>query len=168
MGRDAVDALGPVGSVAGAVVGILPAVVSVVGPVVGSWLAMSGASVSGALAMAGAWLVAIAPIAIVIAAIAGVAFLIYKYWDEIKEATGKAWDWVVEQVKKVPGLLVSAFQNFTLIGLLVKHWDSIKDGVEKGWDSVTDYIGKVPGKVLGFFSGAGNLLKEKGKDLLRA
>lgn len=166
MGRDAVDALGPVGSVAGAVVGILPAVVSVVGPVVGSWLAMSGASVSGALAMAGAWLVAIAPIAIVIAAIAGVAFLIYKYWDEIKEATGKAWDWVVEQVKKVPGLLVSAFQNFTLIGLLVKHWDSIKDGVEKGWDSVTDYIGKVPGKVLGFFSGAGNLLKEKGKDLL--
>lgn len=167
MGRDAIDALGPVGSVAGAVVGILPAVASVVGPVVGSWLAMSGASVTGALTMAGAWLIAIAPIAIVIAAVAGVAFLVYKYWDEIKEYTGKAWGWVVDNVKKVPGLLVGFFLNFTLVGLMIKHWDDIKEGVKNKGGQMIDWVKGVPDKVVNAIGNAGTTLKQKGKDLLQ-
>lgn len=194
MGRSAIESTGPTAAIAGAVAAFGPAVVGIAGPIASllaaramqtaaavtggaaetaattatttGWIKAAAASTAGALKMAASWLIAIGPIALVIAAVAGVVFLVVKYWDEIKEYTGKAWDWVVDQVKKVPGLLVGFFMNFTLPGLIIKHWDDIKEGVKEKGGAMLDWVKAVPGKVLGFFSGAGSLLKDKGKDLL--
>lgn len=195
MGRSAIESTGPTAAIAGAVAAFGPAVVGIAGPVASllaarsaqaiaagvagtaetaattatttGWIKAAAASTAGALKMAASWLIAIGPIALVIAAVVGVVFLVVKYWDEIKEYTQKAWDWVVDQVKKVPGLLVGFFMNFTLPGLIIKHWDDIKEGVKEKGGAMLDWVKAVPGKVLGFFSGAGSLLKEKGKDLLQ-
>lgn len=188
MGRDAIDAMGPVAGVAGAVAAFAPAALSVLGPIaqmVGAramqtaaaataggaetaattatttgWLRAAAASTAGAIKMAASWLIAIGPIVLVVAAVAGVAYLIYKNWDKIKEYTAKAWNWVVAKVKKVPGLLLAIFRNFTLPGLIIKHWDSIKSGTIRVATSIVDWVSKLPGKFVRGMSSMGRLLRE--------
>jgi phage-related minor tail protein len=190
IGRDAIEALGPLGTLGGAIAGVLPMVASVVGPVVGSWLAMSGASLAGAASMASAWLIAIWPIALVIAAVVGLAIIIYKNWDTIKEKTAAAWDWVVQKttgawdslvgavkekggaavdwVKAMPGKVVDAVGD---AGNTLKQkgkdlMQGAKDGITTKWEDVKSWVSSIPDKATNAISGAASALKQKGKDLI--
>lgn len=179
LGRSAIESTGPTAALAAGLAAFGPAVLSVAGPiaqliaartlqataagaaagaetaasgaVVRGWVMSSVAAMQGAARMAASWLIAIGPIALVVAAIAGIAFLVWRNWDKVKHYTGAAWDWVVDKVKAVPRLLVGFFMNFTLPGLLIKHWDSIKSGAHRGWQAVTGFIRGIPGQVVGFF-----------------
>lgn len=135
---------------ASAEAGLVPTIIAF-GATIAGWVASAAAALAGAASVALAWLIAIAPIAIVIAAIVAVGYIIYKNWDNIKKWTGEAWDWVVDKVKAVPGLLVAYFLNFTLPGLIIKHWDTIKAGTEAAWNAVVDFVKAIPGKLLSFF-----------------
>ncbi|GAW50618.1 MULTISPECIES: phage tail tape measure protein [unclassified Nocardioides] len=222
-GRSVIEAHGPTTMLAGAVAAFGPAALSIIGPtaqIIGAraaqtaaagsaaaaetaaatatktgWLTSAATAMASAVRMAAAWVIAMGPIAIAIAAIAGVAYLVYKYWDEIKAATmavwdwivgfikdhatlivtvltgpigfvvmtvikhwddikagtAAAWDWVVGKVKAIPGLLVAAFLNFTLPGLIIKHWDTIKEKTSAAWDAVVGFVKGIPGKLLSFF-----------------
>jgi phage-related minor tail protein len=190
IGRDAIEALGPLGSLGGAIAGVLPMVASVVGPVVGSWLAMSGASLAGAASMASAWLIAIWPIALVIAAVVGLVVIIVKNWDTIKEKTAAAWDWVVQKttgawdslvgavkdkggaavdwVKAMPGKVQDALSN---AGTALKQrgkelLQGAKDGIVDKWEDVKSWVSSIPDKAMNAINGAGSALKQKGKDLI--
>lgn len=60
------------------------------------------------------------PIGLVVTAVIGLAYLIYRYWDEIKAFTIEAWGAIAE----------------FFVGL----WQSIKDGVVTGWQAISEYF----------------------------
>jgi phage-related protein len=137
--------------------------------VVAGWILMGAQSLLGAAKVAAAWLIAMGPIALVVAAVAavaGVVFLIIKHWDTIKEKTKAAWDWVVAQVKKVPGLIVGFFLNFTRPGLIIKHWGSIKGTFSDGAAAVVKFMRDLPGKILKAIGNLGGLLGGVGEDIM--
>lgn len=63
----------------------------VVARVVAGWVLMATQALMQAARFAGAWLIAMGPVGWVIAAIVGLAIIIYKNWDKIREYTVKAW-----------------------------------------------------------------------------
>ncbi|EFC86469.1 phage tail tape measure protein [Parafrankia sp. EUN1f] len=91
--------------------------------------------------MAAAWLIAIGPVAIVIAVIAGLVFLVIKYWDQIWGATVAVWnsvtgfivgaaqgvvDWVRDHWKLILGFLTGPIGAAVIA--IATHWTSIKNG----------------------------------------
>ncbi|MGC9541605.1 phage tail tape measure protein [Streptomyces sp. UG1] len=119
--------------------------------VVGAWVLMGTQSLIQAARMAAAWLIAMGPVALVIAAVVGLVALIVANWDTIRDATLAAWDWIWEKIKWVGEKLVEFFLNFTLVGLIIKHWDSIKSGTLRVWNATVDFVKGIPGKLLSFF-----------------
>ncbi|WP_399088032.1 phage tail tape measure protein [Streptomyces sp. BBFR2] len=92
--------------------------------------------------------------------------IIASHWSSIKNAAAAAWDWLWSKIKSIGTAVVNFFVKWSLIGLLIRHWDSIKSGAERGWNAVLGYLRGIPGKIAGFFSGLGNLLLGKGRDLV--
>ncbi|WP_149180879.1 phage tail tape measure protein [Streptomyces sp. TRM49041] len=119
--------------------------------VVGAWVLMGTQSLLQAARMAAAWLIAMGPVALIIAAVIGLVALIVANWDTIRDATLAAWNWIWEKIKWVGEKLVEFFLNFTLVGLIIKHWDSIKAGTLRVWDSVVAFVRSLPGKLVSFF-----------------
>src|SRR6478609_1449421 len=73
-------------------------------------------------------------------------------WDNIKEGAETAWNAVIDFFKSIPGMIMDAFLNFTLPGLLIKHWDTIKEGVETAWNNILTFFQELPGKIGNFFA----------------
>jgi phosphate starvation-inducible membrane PsiE len=119
--------------------------------VVGAWVLMGTQSLIQAARMAAAWLIAMGPVALIIAAVVGLVALIVANWDTIKNATLAVWDWIWEKIKWVGEKLLEFFLNFTLVGLIIKHWDSIRAGTLRVWNAVVDFVKGLPGKLVSFF-----------------
>ncbi|WP_446038823.1 phage tail tape measure protein [Streptomyces sp. SID1121] len=128
------------------------------GIVVAGWIAMGAQALAQGARMAAAWLIAMGPVALVIAAVVGLVALIVANWDTIVGATTQAWDWVWNKIKTAFGWLVSLFLNFTGPGLLLKHWDTIKrtaadafsfvyDKARNGLNSVVSFFTSLPGRI---------------------
>jgi phage-related minor tail protein len=61
---------------------------------VAKWALLGAQSLLHAAKVAAAWLIAMGPIALVIAAVIGLVVVIVKNWDTIKEKTAALWGWV--------------------------------------------------------------------------
>jgi TP901 family phage tail tape measure protein len=83
------------------------------------WVWSGLIALASAAQIAAAWLISIAPIAIVIAVVAGLVYLIIKHWDTIKRVTIETWNKVfhavktaitdvVDFVKELPGKILKA------------------------------------------------------------
>ena len=70
------------------------------------------------------------PIGLAIAAIAGGAYLIYRYWEPIKAFFSNLWAKVKSFTTNAWEGIKNAFLNYTPHGLIIQHWDSIS-----GWFS---------------------------------
>ncbi|MEV0440944.1 phage tail tape measure protein [Streptomyces spectabilis] len=119
--------------------------------VVGAWVLMGTQSLLQAARMAAAWLIAMGPVALIIAAVIGLVALIVANWDTIKNATLAVWDWIWAKIKWVGNKLVEFFLNFTLVGLIIKHWDSIRSGTVRVWNAIVDWVKGLPQKLISFF-----------------
>ncbi|MFE1731665.1 phage tail tape measure protein [Streptomyces bacillaris] len=119
--------------------------------VVASWVLMGTQSLIQGARMAAAWLLAMGPIALVIAAVVGIVALIVANWDTIVSATKAAWDWVWGKLKWVGQKILDFFLNWTLVGLIIKHWDSIKSGTVRIWNATVDWVKGIPGRIVDFF-----------------
>ncbi|MBC9714505.1 phage tail tape measure protein [Streptomyces sp. TRM66268-LWL] len=108
--------------------------------VVGGWIAMGAQALIQAGRMAAAWLIAMGPVALIIAAVVGLAALIWANWDSIVAWTTQAWDWVWNKIKGIWDFLVALFMNVTLVGLIVQHWDTIKNATGAAFDWIRDKI----------------------------
>ena len=116
-----------------------------------------GVSMVASLATMGAALLA-NPIfwitALIVGIIASIAELI-KHWVAVKEAAGKAWDFIVDKVKFF-------VKNFTTIGLAIqavqKLWPMLKTGAAKAFDFMSK---KVKG-LLGFLNPVKKAFSEVG------
>lgn len=144
---------------------------------VATWIAMGAQAMLQAARMAAAWLIAMGPIAIVIAAVVGLALLIWQNWDSIKTWTAEAFQWVWEKVQAVFAWLVDLFLNFTGPGLLIKHWDTIKtktaeafqwvaDKAQAGLDAVIGFFRDLPGRIMGYIGSMGSAARNVGAELI--
>lgn len=121
--------------------------------IVGGWVAMGTQATIQAARMAAAWIVAMGPVAWVIAAIVGLAIVIYKNWDTIKAKTTEAWNAVsstvstkiteaVNWVKGLPGRVMGALGDMD--NLLRGSGGRLIQGLING---ITDKIGALKNKV---------------------
>jgi hypothetical protein len=111
------------------------------------FVVMAARAVIWAATMAAQWLIAMGPIGWIILAVAGLVALIIAYWDEIKQWTLAAWDWIVGKLIWAKDMMISAFMNFTLIGLIIKHWDTIKNKTSDAWNALVGWIKAIPGRL---------------------
>lgn len=103
------------------------------------FLLMAGRAIVWAATMAAQWLIAMGPIGWIIAAVIGLAVLIFTYWDEIKAFTVGAWNAI---------------------------WGYVKDVTVR---KIAEFIGMVsglPGQVKAIFMGAGQWLYSAGRDIV--
>ena len=112
---------------------------------------MAARAVAWAAVMAAQWLIAMGPIGWIIAAVIGLALLIYANWDRIKGWTLAAWEWVVGKLIWAKDMMIAAFMNFTLIGLLIKHWSTIKSTAAAAWNGLVAWLRRVPGMIYNAF-----------------
>lgn len=73
------------------------------------------------------------PIGVIIMAIAAAAFLVWKYWDEIKGA-----------IEAIPGPVMGLLAIFTpMIGipmLILRNWEAFKEGFINIWEGISGFI----------------------------
>ncbi|MCY0956224.1 phage tail tape measure protein [Streptomyces sp. H27-H5] len=100
---------------------------------------MAARAVIWAATMAAQWLIAMGPIGWIIAAVIGLALLIYRYWDQIKAWTSAAWNAVWNYVKSITINQIAA---------------------------VVGRIRALPGQIRSIFSGAGQWLYSAGRDIV--
>lgn len=114
--------------------------------IVASWVAMAAAATAEAIAAAAAWLITIAPLALVVAAVAGAAYLIIKYWGDIKQWAQDAWSGVVVAMQAAWQFMISTLPGY--IG------------------DVVGFVAGLPGKILGALGDFKNLLYGVGGDII--
>lgn len=131
---------------------------------VGSWIAMAASATLSAITMAAAWLISIWPIALIVAAVVGLAILIIKNWDTIKAWTVRIfnavwswlkglWDDIVALFNWAVGMVKAIFLNFTPLGIIIKNWGAITGWVSTQWSSIGQTISNWVGRIRGFFGG---------------
>lgn len=108
---------------------------------VAGWVTMGAQALANAARMAAAWLIAMGPIAVIIAAVVGLAALIIANWDTIREATVKVFtaimDWFSGVWDTITGLFTSAGENVSAV------WE----GVMSFFTGLPDKIGSAFGAI---------------------
>lgn len=99
---------------------------------VAKWVFMGAQSLLHAAKVAAAWLIAMGPIALVIAAVVGLVVVIVKNWDTIKSVIAAGWDWVKRTTATA--------------------WDAIKSTVSKVVGAVVGFVTGIPGRISGVVS----------------
>lgn len=139
--------------------------------VVAGWVVMGARAMAQAALIASAWLISIGPIALVIAAVAGLVVLVVKYWDEIKAAIQTAAKWIWGVIKTTFGAIKTAVTTYVNAWLSVirSGWNAIKAVVAGAVDGVMSTIrgiGKIVGVVTGFFGDVVSAVSGKLADLV--
>ena len=125
------------------------ATVSSVATQIASWISLGITSLISAAQVAAAWLLSVWPIALVIAAVVGLAILIYKNWDTIKEVISAGWRWVArvsgevwDGIKAVIGTAITAVKDTIQrqIDLVMTIFGGIKTGVTAVMGGLADAI----------------------------
>lgn len=139
--------------VAGAVVGLGIAIMTVLVP---AWIAQAAA----AWAAIAPLLIMAAPFIAVGAAIGAAAFLIIKYWDEIKSAASSLWQWLQEVWDGIASFLsnnwafiLAAVMPIVGIPVLIyQHWGQITAWFASVWASITQAFASGVTAVVNWFS----------------
>ncbi|MFJ6386453.1 hypothetical protein ACIQJT_02470 [Streptomyces sp. NPDC091972] len=131
---------------------------------VGAWISMAASATLNAITMAAAWLLSIWPIALIIAAVVGLAVLIIKNWDTIKTWTIKIfsaiwdnlkaqWDIIVAGISRAIDGIKYLFFNFTPLGIIIKNWGGITGWISNMWSTVAGVVLSAVRRIGGFFNG---------------
>lgn len=129
--------------------------------------------------MAAGWLLAMGPIGLIVAAVAGAVALIIANWDAVKNAAAAVWQWIQQAVANVInwitqnwplllGILMGPIglaiawiiQNFdTVKAFIAGVWQGIQNGAAAAWNFVKGVFSGVVGFFSSMFSGALNAVK---------
>lgn len=118
---------------------------------IAKWIALGVAATANAAVVAAAWLISIGPIALVVAAIAGLAVVIVKNWDTIKDAFMTGARFVVDKflgmVEWVIRGAASAFGWVPKIGDKLKEaakdFEAFRDSVNRSLGGINDKMVKI-------------------------
>lgn len=181
-GRTAVANVGIIaGWVASAATSIASAAVIVAG-----WALMGVQALFRAGQMAAAWLIALGPIGLAIAAVAGIAAFVILNWTSIRDWTVKIWTGLVNWVTGAAGSIIGWVKAHwpLLLGILtgpiglatyaiVHYWSQISGGFTSAYRSVVgtgasvvSWVRGLPGRILSALGNIGSLLHSSGQRLV--
>jgi phage-related minor tail protein len=183
------------------IIGGLAAVIIGLNVAMSIWTAVTAAwSVATAIATAvgGAFAAVVAvitsPVFLVIAAIVAliaIVVLLWKNWDTVSEALGKAWDWLKEKATTIfngiKDFLGGVWDSITtkvseiwngIKTWLATKWDEIKTTASTAFENlktaitekltaIQTWFTELPGKILAALGGLGTTLLEKGKEIIK-
>lgn len=142
---------------------------------VAQWTLMAAGAMSRAAVMAAAWVVALGPIAWVIAAIVGLAALIIWKWDTIKNATIASWNFITGVISRNKDEIIAVVTTLGRVILaimtgglseiviaVVRNWDAIKQKFRDGVNAIINFVRELPGKIVGFIADLPNQLYQIG------
>jgi hypothetical protein len=134
-------ALGPVGWVIAAVIGLVALVIA-------NWETVRAWTVAAWNAVVGA---------------------VVGAWQWISSTVSAGVSWVVAFVSGLPGMLLGALASLgaLLAGLFSAAWSWAAGAVSAGISTVLSFVGSLPGRILGALAGLGSLLVGVGGDLIR-
>lgn len=93
------------------------------------------------------------PFIALVAAIALVAFLVVKYWDEIKAAVVKGIQWIGNFIKSNWGIIKWVLGPLgLLIDFIIRHWEQIKGIFARGFQAVKNTVISAWNQIKKFFS----------------
>lgn len=128
--------------------------------------------------MAAGWLLAMGPIGLIIAAVAGAVALIIANWETVKNAVAAVWAWIQGAINNVInwikanwplllGILMGPIgiavawiiQNFDKVQAFISGvWNGIKNGASAAWGFICGVFGGVAGWFGSVFQGAFNIV----------
>lgn len=110
------------------------------------------------------------PIGLIIAAVVGLAYLIYKYWDEIKAVTQAVWGAITDFLSGLWDGVKEAWNSFiewvselweSLKEITSTAWTNIKESIVEIWNSIVEFFTGVWDWIVGVFQSALNWIDEK-------
>ncbi|WP_405799270.1 phage tail tape measure protein [Streptomyces sp. NBC_01506] len=128
---------------------------------------MAARAVAWAAIMAAQWIIAMGPIAWVIALVVGLVALIILNWNKIKSATSTAWALVWSKIKSFGSMILGVIKGLPLVSSFIQHWDRIKSGTVSRISGLISTVKSIPGRIKSAMGGLGSLLLDKGKDVVR-
>jgi len=143
---------------------------------VAKWAWMGVQSLLHAAKVALAWLIAMGPIALVVAAVIALVVVVVKNWDTIKRVIIGAATAVLGWLRANWPLILAVLTGPIGIAVLmiVRNWDKIKAGTKRMKDAVVEkfrelvaFVKSIPGKISDALGNLGTLLVEKGRDMIR-
>lgn len=101
-------------------------------------------AMASAIRTRAAWLIAMGPAALVVAAVGVAVYLIIKHWDKVKAAASATWGWVRDRFTDI----VEFFKNWGPlllgpIGVVIKYWGDLKDAADKAKTWIVDKFNAV-------------------------
>ncbi|EMK2700092.1 phage tail tape measure protein [Providencia rettgeri] len=106
------------------------------------------------------------PIILFIAGIAGAAYLIYKYWDDIVPYAKKLWNRVAEIFSQFWEGVKSYVLNWGLVGLIYQHWDEIIAVTSRMWTLVKKTISDKWEQIVADVKGLPERFKQIGGEII--
>ncbi|WP_048606828.1 phage tail tape measure protein [Providencia rettgeri] len=106
------------------------------------------------------------PIILIITAIAGAAYLIYKYWDDIVPYAKKLWNRVAEIFSQFWEGVKSYVLNWGLVGLIYQHWDEIIAVTSRMWTLVKKTISDKWEQIVADVKGLPERFKQIGGEII--
>lgn len=106
------------------------------------------------------------PIILIITAIAGAAYLIYKYWDDIVPYAKKLWSKVAEIFSQFWEGVKSYVLNWGLVGLVYQHWDDIVTITSRMWALVKKTISDKWDQIVADVKGLPERFKQIGGEII--
>ncbi|MDL9989234.1 MULTISPECIES: phage tail tape measure protein [Providencia] len=106
------------------------------------------------------------PIILIITAIAGAAYLIYKYWDDIVPYAKKLWSKVAEIFSQFWEGVKSYVLNWGLVGLVYQHWDDIVAITSRMWALVKKTISDKWDQIVADVKGLPERFKQIGGEII--
>lgn len=144
-----------------------------------SWGLMAASALASAASMALAWLIPILPIALLIAAIAGLVALVVIYWDEIVAWTQQAWSNVVTFLTEAGANIVSTVDGWaqSVRQFVIDCWNNAVQATRDGWNNavsavqtgvaaVVNWVRGLPGQILGIINSIGGQLAASGRAMV--
>lgn len=120
---------------------------------VANWVRMQVAAMINAARMAASWIIAMGPIAWIIAIVIALVVLVIANWDTVKEWTIKIWGYIADFCVfiwgKIKDYAVTAFNAF--IDFWIFIWNTVSDFFVMIWNHVYDFVAMVLGKIRDFF-----------------
>ena len=85
------------------------------------------------------------PVGLVVAAIVGLATLIFFYWEEIREFTKKIWNWITDFLTEwgTTILVIIGGPVAWIVSLVIEYWDEIKDFTMKVFNAIAEFFSNI-------------------------
>jgi len=126
-----------------------------IGRVVAAWVVMGAQALAQAARVAAAWLIALGPIGLVIAAVVGVVAVIALNWDRVKSLTIALWETVSARFAEGRDRVVGFVRGLvdTVTGAVTGAWDRVKAATVALWTTVTARFSEARDRVVGLVRG---------------